>query len=518
MKNTAEHTNSIWMATSEIPVLPALSADMKADVCIVGAGITGLTTAYLMGLEGKSVVVLDAGPIGGGETSRTTAHLATALDHRYFDLERIHGEKGARLAAESHGSAIERIEAIVAQEQIQCDFERLPGYLFVPSGESTDVLDKELEAAQRAGLTEVGKLERAPIRPFNTGPCLRFPHQAQFHPLKYLQALAKAIERKGGRIFTGTHAEKFEAGPPGRVSTAHGPVVTADAIVVATNTPVNDLVRVHTKQAAYRTYVIAARVPKELVTPGLYWDTADPFHYARLQREAGHEVLIVGGEDHKTGQADDSEDRFNRLEAWMRERFPMAEAVEFRWSGQVMESIDGLAYIGQNSGNEPNIYIATGDSGNGMTHGTIAGMLLTDLILGRENEWKSVYDPARIRFSAATEFAKENLNVMTQYGDYATPGERSSEHDIRAGEGAVIRRGLTKVAVSRDAHGILHEMSAVCPHLGCIVDWNSTESTWDCPCHGSRFEATGKVISGPALTGLERVEHVSERRRSGSGF
>jgi len=202
----------------------------------------------------------------------------------------------------------------------------------------------------------------------------------------------------------------------------------------------------------------------------------------------------------------------------MRERFPMAEAVEFRWSGQVMESIDGLAYIGQNSGNEPNIYIATGDSGNGMTHGTIAGMLLTDLILGRENEWKSVYDPARIRFSAATEFAKENLNVMTQYGDYATPGERSSEHDIRAGEGAVIRRGLTKVAVSRDAHGILHEMSAVCPHLGCIVDWNSTESTWDCPCHGSRFEATGKVISGPALTGLERVEHVSERRRSGSGF
>jgi len=289
MKNTAEHTNSIWMATSEIPVLPALSADMKADVCIVGAGITGLTTAYLMGLEGKSVVVLDAGPIGGGETSRTTAHLATALDHRYFDLERIHGEKGARLAAESHGSAIERIAAIVAEEQIQCDFERLPGYLFVPSGESTDVLDKELEAAQRAGLTEVGKLERAPIRPFNTGPCLRFPHQAQFHPLKYLQALAKAIERKGGRIFTGTHAEKFEAGPPGRVSTAHGPVVTADAIVVATNTPVNDLVRVHTKQAAYRTYVIAARVPKELVTPGLYWDTADPFHYVRLQREAGHD-------------------------------------------------------------------------------------------------------------------------------------------------------------------------------------------------------------------------------------
>src|SRR5260370_4444339 len=214
MKNTAEHTNSIWMATSEIPVLPALSADMKADVCIVGAGITGLTTAYLMGLEGKSVVVLDAGPIGGGETSRTTAHLATALDHRYFDLERIHGEKGARLAAESHGSAIERIEAIVAQEQIQCDFERLPGYLFVPSGESTDVLDKELEAAQRAGLTEVGKLERAPIRPFNTGPCLRFPHQAQFHPLKYLQALANAIERKAGAVCQGTDREEYENAPP----------------------------------------------------------------------------------------------------------------------------------------------------------------------------------------------------------------------------------------------------------------------------------------------------------------
>jgi nitrite reductase/ring-hydroxylating ferredoxin subunit len=242
------------------------------------------------------------------------------------------------------------------------------------------------------------------------------------------------------------------------------------------------------------------------VTTALYWDTADPFHYVRLQKEGDHEVLIVGGEDHKTGQADDASDRFNRLEQWMRQRFARAGTTEYRWSGQVMESIDGLAFIGSNSALEPNIYIATGDSGNGMTHGTIAGILLTDLIQGRENEWKTLYDPARIRFGAVAEFAKENLNVMVQYsGGYVSGGEHRSAEEIGPGEGAIIQKGLSKVAVSRDAKGVLHEMSAVCPHLGCIVDWNSTEKTWDCPCHGSRFDASGKVVNGPAITGLEHV-------------
>ena len=502
MKRDSEMTTSVWMATAEIPSRPALTKDLKVDVCVVGAGIAGLTTAYLLANEGRSVVVLDVGPIAGGETTRTTAHLVNALDDRYFELETMHGEKGARLAAESHTAAIDRIEAIVAKENIACDFERLDGYLFVPPGDSTEVLDKELEATHRAGLVNVERSGRAPLDGFDTGPCLRFPRQAQFHPLKYLDALSQAIEEKGGLIFNKTYVEEFKDGTPGHVKTSNGQIVTAGAIVVATNTPVNDWVTIHTKQAAYRTYVIGMRVPKGSVTKALFWDTPDPYHYIRLMDAEGHDVLIVGGEDHKTGQADDTEERFERLEAWTRERFPVAGDVEFHWSGQVMEPIDGLAFIGRNPGDD-NIYIVTGDSGNGMTHGTIAGILITDLVLGRKNEWESLYDPSRISLRAAPEFVTENLNVVAQFGDYATAGDVDQMVEITAGTGALVREGLTKMAVYRDSDGELHKCSAICPHLGCIVSWNSTEKTWDCPCHGSRFDPYGKVLNGPAIKGLE---------------
>jgi glycine/D-amino acid oxidase-like deaminating enzyme/nitrite reductase/ring-hydroxylating ferredoxin subunit len=495
--------------TEEISLRPALDKNVTADVCVVGAGIAGLTTAYLLATEGRSVLVLDDGPIAGGETSRTTAHLVNVLDDRYFQLEKLHGHKGAKLAAESHTAAIDRIEEIVAKENIACEFERLDGYLFMTSGESAEVLDKELEAAHRAGLTGVEYVARAPLQGFDTGSCLRFPRQAQFHPLKYLNALSKALEKKGGQIFNKTHADEFKSERPDQpktsVKTSSGAVVSAGAIVVATNTPVNDWVTIHTKQAAYRTYVIGVRVPKGSVTRALYWDTHDPYHYVRLTGEAAQEVLIVGGEDHKTGQADDTNERFERLEAWTRERFPAAGVMEFRWSGQIMEPVDGLAFIGRNPG-EQNIYVVTGDSGNGMTHGTIAGILLTDLILGRYNEWTTLYDPSRISLRAAPQFAKENLNAAAQFSDYITPGNVDDVRKIATGSGAVIRRGLKKVAVYRDTRGVLHEYSAVCPHLGCIVEWNSTERTWDCPCHGSRFDLSGKVVNGPAIGGLSPSE------------
>jgi glycine/D-amino acid oxidase-like deaminating enzyme/nitrite reductase/ring-hydroxylating ferredoxin subunit len=505
MKRGSGTTTSVWMATAAISPRPALTKDITADVCVVGAGIAGLTTAYLLANEGKSVVVLDDGQIAGGETSRTTAHLVNALDDRYYELESMHGEKGARMAAESHTAAIDRIEAIIAKEKIDCDFERLDGFLFVPPGDSTDVLDKEIEAAHRAGLKDVRRVARAPLDNFDTGPSLLFPRQAQFHPLKYLDGLAQAFEKKGGRIFNQTHAEEFKSGSPAQVKTSKGPVVSADAIVVATNTPVNDWVAIHTKQAAYRTYVLGLRVPKGSVTKALYWDTPDPYHYVRLQNANGHDVLIVGGEDHKTGQADDAVERFERLEAWTRERFPMAENVEFNWSGQIMEPVDSLAFIGRNPGDK-DIYVVTGDSGNGMTHGTVAGILLTDLILGRENGWTTLYDPSRISLRAAPDFAKENLNVVAQYGDYATAGDVDRVREIAPGTGALVRQSLKKIAVYRDSKGNLHKCSAVCPHLGCIVDWNDTEKTWDCPCHGSRFDPHGKVLNGPANVGLGPAE------------
>jgi glycine/D-amino acid oxidase-like deaminating enzyme/nitrite reductase/ring-hydroxylating ferredoxin subunit len=490
-----------------------LTEDAWADVCIVGAGIAGMTTAYLLSKEGKSVVVLDDGPIGGGMTGRTTAHLVNALDDRYFELERLHGEKGARLAAESHTAAINRVEDIVKSENIDCDFERLDGYLFVPPGEPKKILDDELEAALRAGL-RLEKVKRAPINSYDTGPALRFPHQAQFHPLKYLAGLAKAIKQSGGRIHTQTHADKIEGGDCAVVQTGGGVLVKADAVIVATNSPVNDLVAIHTKQAAYQTYVIGARVPRGSVNRALYWDTPNPYHYLRIETIGtganAYDLLIVGGEDHKTGQEDDANRRFGVLERWTRLRFPMVETIEYRWSGEVLEPVDGLAFIGRNPMDEPNVFIATGDSGNGMTHGTIAGILITDLIVERENEWADLYEPSRKTLRALPEFARENLNVAMEYTGLVTPGEVDSIAEIEPGRGAVIRRGLTKVAVYKDDAGEVHERSAICRHLGCVVDWNTLESTWDCPCHGSRYDAYGKVIQGPANSDLPEVDSAEE--------
>ena len=504
MKSDSGDSTSIWMATAETPDRPGLDMDIEADACVVGAGIAGMTTAYLLARDGLKVVVLDDGPIGGGETGRTTAHLVNALDDRYYELERLHGERGARLAAESHTAAVDRIEAIVADENIVCGFERVDGYLFLPPGEPVDELDRELAAAHRAGLTGVTRVDRAPLEDFNTGPCLRFERQAQFHPLDYLSGLAAAVERLAGRIYLGTHVDSVEDGEPVVVTTAAGRTVRARHVVVATNSPVVDRVTMHTKQMPYRTFVVGARVAPGTIPHLLLWDTADPYHYVRLQREGDHDILIVGGEDHKTGHEDDAEQRYARLEAWTRQRFASVESFPYRWSGQVLEPVDGLAFIGRNPGEE-HVYVATGDSGNGMTHGTIAGILIADLVAGRDNPWVTLYNPSRVTLGAAGEYARENLDTASQYVELVTPGEADSEVEIPAGSGAVVRRGLSKVAIYRDESGQTIELSAVCTHLGCIVHWNSGERTWDCPCHGSRFDPTGRVVNGPANSNLEPV-------------
>jgi glycine/D-amino acid oxidase-like deaminating enzyme/nitrite reductase/ring-hydroxylating ferredoxin subunit len=497
----SESSRSVWRSTAELPTPGPLRENLLADVCIVGAGIAGLSTAYFLTGAGQRVVVLDKGPIGGGETGQTTAHLSSVLDDRFVEIERMHGLIGSRLAFESHQRAIERIDQVVAAEGIDCDFERLDGYLFLAADHGPELLEEELDAARRAGFAGAARLERVPLHFSDTGPCLRFPGLGQFHPLRYLGGLARAIVRDGGRIHTGSMATVFQGGRDAIVETEDGFSVRAGSIVVATNSPVNDRVAVHTRQAPYRTFAIAARVPQASVPPGLFWDTADPYHYVRLQREdERHDLLIVGGEDHKTGQADDAVARYARLESWARLHFPMMQEVAFRWSGQVLEPVDGLAYIGRNPRDDDNVFIATGDSGHGMTHGTIAGLLLTDLILERENPWAELYSPGRVRANraAVAEFVRENVNVAAQYTDWLKRGDVAEVDEIAPGSGAVLQRGLQKLAVYRDPAGEVHERSAVCTHLGCVVRWNGDERSWDCPCHGSRFSPTGEVLTGPA--------------------
>jgi glycine/D-amino acid oxidase-like deaminating enzyme/nitrite reductase/ring-hydroxylating ferredoxin subunit len=497
--NTDSTSHPVWSAPPESP--HPFPTGQRFDVCVVGAGIAGLSTAYCLARAGSKVLVVDDGPIGGGMTHCTTAHLSSALDDRFAELEKVRGRDACRLAAASHAAAIDAIEDAVTREWIDCGFRRVDGYLFPFRPPDEEIIRQEAEAAGRAGL-EVDLLPRAPLPGGETGLCLRFRRQGQVEPVAYLRGLARAAEGLGATLVTGVHVKSIEDGTPVRITTADGRVVTAGAAVVATNSPVNDRFALHTKQYPYLTYVIALRMPADAIPTALYWDTGDPYHYARTATGPdGDELLIVGGEDHKTGQASNHAERFARLEDWARHWVPAAGAVTHRWSGQVLETIDGLGFIGRNPG-ERHVYVATGDSGMGMTHGTIAGLLLTDLILGRANAWEELYEPSRKPLRAISEFASENLNAAAQYTAYFTGGDVSSIDDVPAGHGAVVRDGLTKLAVYRDDDGTVHACSAVCPHLGAVVRWNAAEKTWDCPAHGSRFDCTGRVFQGPANTNL----------------
>lgn len=503
-REALEQRSPLWTAGAPLPDFSPLMHDLRTDVCVVGGGITGLSVAYLLAEAGQSVVVLENGRLAGGATADTTAHLSNAIDDRYLEIERLHGEEGSRLAAESHSAAISEIERIVRHESIDCDFERVDGYLFHAPGGAPDLIELELAAARRAGID--AHLVNHPPAAFLAGvPTLRFPRQGQFHPIRYLAGLVGAIVRRGGRIFTRTHADRIEGGSPALIK-AGAHLIAANAVVVATNAPVNDMFAIHTKQAPYTTYAVGLKIPKGSVPRALYWDTAAPYHYVRVQTGPdGEDVLVVGGEDHKAAQADDGRERHERLKSWAQQRFGGEGEPDYHWAGQVMETIDGLAFIGRNPLDVKNVFIATGDSGMGMTHGTIAGLLLKDLILGHENRWETLYDPSRKPLRAAATYLKENVNVASQYADWVRRAEVASEDEIPRGGGAVIRRGLKRVAVHRDLEGRLHERSAACPHLGCVVDWNSVDGTWDCPCHGSRFDRFGSVMNGPANRDLGKI-------------
>jgi glycine/D-amino acid oxidase-like deaminating enzyme/nitrite reductase/ring-hydroxylating ferredoxin subunit len=490
-----------------------LGQDAECDVCVVGAGIAGLSVAYTLAREGRKVIVLDARDLSAGETAQTTAHLASALDDRFSELERVFGEEGARFAYESHARAIDEIEANVRRESIDCDFTRLDGYLFLGPGQKETLLDEEYEAAKKIGFRGLARVGRAPLEAFDTGPCLLFPNQGRFHPLRYLNGLAAAMERSGAAIYTQTRVTEVKGGNSPTVRTSEGAEVRAGAVVVATNTPFHLRVALHSRQAPYRTYAVALRIPNGAVMDALYWDACDPYHYVRLQPDAsGAAILVVGGEDQRTATADDGDARYRRLEEWTRQRFPMAGEVLYRWSGQVYEPFDHLGFIGRDPTGASNVYLCTGDSGHGMTHGALAGVLIGDLILGRQNPWEKIYDPSRKRLAAAGEYVRDNLEVAEEYGRWLKPEHGRPEHALAPGEGAVIQRGPRKIALYRDPEGALHERSAVCTHLGCVVNWNSDAKSWDCRCHGSRFAPTGEVLNGPAVSALHRLDEITSRR------
>jgi len=475
---------------------------------VVGGGIVGLSTAYLVAVSGRSVVVIERERCATIDTGHTTAHVTMVTDTRLSELSRTCGATHAQAIWDAGLAAIAEIATIVREHQIACDFEWVSGYLHAPRGRSDRQVEKVFEdEARLAG--EMGfDAQVVNDVPFVGGPGVQFDNQARFHPRKYLAGLASAILHNGGRIFEHSAAEEFRDTPRGVKANGHW--IHCNDIVVATHNPIVGLAGMasatafQTKLALYTSYVVAGRVRAGTVPDSLFWDTADPYHYLRLEPLGDEDIVIFGGEDHKTGQASDTNVCFQRLEKALAAMLPDIELTH-RWSGQVIETPDGLPYIGKMADHQ---YAATGFAGNGMTFGTVAGIMLSDAIAGRPNPWAELFDPGRAAIRRGLwEYLKENADYpyYMMRGRFAG-AQGKSLRVVKPGHGKVIEHDGQKVAVYRAPDGVTTMVSATCTHMGCIVGWNDAERTWDCPCHGSRFSPHGAVISGPAEKPLPEIE------------
>jgi glycine/D-amino acid oxidase-like deaminating enzyme/nitrite reductase/ring-hydroxylating ferredoxin subunit len=467
-------------------------------VAVVGAGITGVTAARLLTDAGLRVAVVDAGRVARGVTGHTTAHVTEVTDCSFADLIDRFGEDGARLALDATRASVEHIAATVKRLRIACDFERVPGFQYSETEEGVEALRAEHEAARRLGLT-AAMTDEVPL-PFETAGGIRFPRQAQFHVRRYLLPQVARLARAGCRVFEDTLAHEVKDGEPCRVITERGTIVARD-VLLATHAPLDNKT-IQTKVAQYRSYVIACRVKGE-APEGLFWDDEDPYHYIRRQRTARGHVVIVGGEDHKVGQEEDTEARYEALADYARARFDV-RAIDHRWSAQTLEPLDGLPYIGRDVG-AGHVFVATGFSGTGMTFGTVSALVLADLVRGRANPWAALFDSLRLKPAKTLKpFLKENVDYPSYLvGDRLAAPKVKTARAITRGDGAVIVVEGERLAVSRDGRGALCAVSAVCTHMGCLVRWNGAERSWDCPCHGSRFDTSGRVLDGPASRDLE---------------
>ncbi len=500
-----DETHSLWMDEGPRTYAP-LPGDLDADVVVVGGGITGATTALLLKRKGLRVVLVDAAALGNGETARTTAHLTQVLDVRYAWLSSHMNKEAATVAARAHGEAIDAIERIAAELAVDCDFVRVPGFLYTERAEGVAELEAERAAMAAIGLPAT-LVSETPL-PFPVKRALRVENQAQFHPEKYMRALLAAVHGDGSAVYERTRVLALHEGEPCRVETDRG-ALSCGAVVVAAHVPVGNRVLLHTKIAPYRSYVVTvdANAPDPL---GLFWDTASPYHYWRTHRVGDDVLFIVGGDDHKVGQRSDTEEAFASLERYVHERLPGAR-IRHRWSGQIIEPADGLPYIGRNSLSK-RIFVATGFAGNGMTGGTLAALILAEDVVGREHPWGHVFTATRVRPRAA------GLTIIKENADYAKHlvADRFGAPPMDAvaalapGEGCVVDGAGGRLAVYRSPVGHLSACSAVCTHLGCIVGWNTAEKTWDCPCHGSRYDPYGEVINGPATQPLARRNLLTE--------
>ncbi|MGI8440020.1 MAG: FAD-dependent oxidoreductase [Thermoleophilaceae bacterium] len=507
MTNPTRSPESLWLDGVGAPVRPALDGDLSVDVAVIGGGIVGLTTALLLKRGGASVAVVEAGRIGHGVTGHSTAKVSSLHGLVYGEITARFGERAARIYGEANEAAIERIAGFVEEERIDCDFERAPAFVYTESQGEADALRQEAAIARGLGLP-ASYVEEVEL-PWGPPAALRFDRQAQFDPYRYLLALAAAVPGEGSHVLEGTRALAVTEDEPCRVRTATGSIVAGD-VIVATHLPFLDRGAFFARTHPERSYVLGVRVDPRAEVEGMYLSTESPAHTVRrVQARAGRRggMLLVGGEGHKVGQGGDTAERVRRLEAWARARFPVRE-VEHRWSSQDNMPIDGLPFVGLFTPLSTRLYTATGMRKWGITNGTAAAMILSDSILKRPNLWSEVFDARRVKpLASASSFVRENVNVGRRFvADRLVRPRRDPASEMGPGEAAVLRDGARSVAVSRADDGSVSAVSAVCPHLGCLVRWNSAETSWDCPCHGSRFDREGRLLQGPAVRDLDSVE------------
>jgi len=473
------------------------------DVLIVGGGITGLSTALALQNSGRECLIIEAHSIGFGTTGGTTAHLNTFLDTTYDQIISDFGEKAAQLIFQSTAESITTIKKNIDEYNIDCGFEYKDGYLYSQNAAQTKALESIVDGCKKVGM-DISYTDQIPV-PLPFEKAVRFSGQAQFHPTKYIYGLAEAYESLGGFLVQNCRLEHFESNALVEVRTNLG-VIRARKLVFATHIPpgINLL---HFRCAPYRSYAMALKLADGKYPDALAYDMHDPYHYYRTQELDGQKYLVVGGEDHKTGHNENTDFCFSKLDSYVSKYYDIEE-VSFKWSSEFFEPADGLPYIGHLPGFTDNVYVATGFSGNGMTYANVVAKLITDLITTGESAYKSVYDPNRIKPVAGfSNFIKENADVVKEFiGKRLSKEKIESLVEIAKGEGKVVKYEGESIALYRDERGSLHAVNPVCTHAKCIVQWNGTEKSWDCPCHGARYTADGRVLTGPASKDLEIVE------------
>jgi glycine/D-amino acid oxidase-like deaminating enzyme/nitrite reductase/ring-hydroxylating ferredoxin subunit len=496
MTTTTSATESLWLEAPAPRSHSALQGDLEVDIAVLGGGIAGLTTALLLKREGARVAVVEGARVGGGVTGCNTAKV-TALQSTILSTIRArHGEEAAAVYAEASLAAVEQVAALAAEEEIDCELSRRPAFTYAAEDTELSSVEQEAETAERAGLSVV--LTDDIDLPFPVAGAVGLAEQVEFHPVRYARGLAAAIDAGGSVVLEATPALAVEDGSPCRVLTATG-TVTAERVVVATHYPLLDRGLFFARLKPERSYCIAARVsgaPAQGMSISVGGTTRSVRSYGDL--------VIVGGEGHQTGAPAAVPERFVRLEEFARRHWEVDE-VTHRWSAQDPSAYDHLPVIGRYSPISSRLYVASGFMKWGLTGGTFAGMVLRDLIAGHDNAWAARFDPNRLSLRSAPELAQVNAKTgLHFFGDRISPAQESSADDVPVGEGRVVRDGLGKTGVYRDEEGAVHAVSLRCTHLGCILRFNSAERSWDCPCHGSRFDVDGSVLEGPTTTPLSR--------------